>query len=80
MNKQQLPPLNSTTLAALERAQYTAHEYAVLRAYSAPSCMNCDHFDEAKELCMRFNARPPARFIAISCGPGPNGWEPDIPF
>lgn len=80
MRKAQLPPLDSTALAELEQSQYNVHGAAVLRSYTAPSCVNCDHFDEPKELCLRWNVRPPARTIAISCGPGPNGWEPDIPF
>lgn len=31
------------------------------------SCISCENFDESKELCKKFNARPPARIIALSC-------------
>lgn len=31
------------------------------------SCINCEHFNEEKELCSMFNARPPARIIALGC-------------
>lgn len=31
------------------------------------SCINCTHFDEPTETCKLFNARPPARVIALSC-------------
>jgi len=34
------------------------------------SCINCNHFKEAEEICTGvtpFNARPPARIIAYGC-------------
>lgn len=33
----------------------------------AKSCLNCRLFDEATEICGKFNMRPPARVIAYSC-------------
>lgn len=32
------------------------------------ACINCKHFDETTELCSKFQSRPPARVIAMSCG------------
>lgn len=43
----------------------------------APSCISCENFDESKELCKKFNARPPARIIALSCD---SYIDNDIPF
>lgn len=31
------------------------------------SCVNCVNFDEPKELCRKFQQRPPARIIAYGC-------------
>lgn len=31
------------------------------------SCLTCDRFDEAREVCRLAGARPPARVIAIGC-------------
>lgn len=32
-----------------------------------PSCITCEHFNEAAELCTKYNARPPARVIVFAC-------------
>lgn len=33
------------------------------------SCLNCDHFDKVKELCMfaNYGQRPPAKIIVSGC-------------
>lgn len=31
------------------------------------TCITCMHFDEGKEHCQLYNARPPARVIAFGC-------------
>lgn len=31
------------------------------------SCLNCEYFNEPKELCVMFNQRPPAKIIAFGC-------------
>lgn len=31
------------------------------------TCLNCQSFDEYKEWCMRWKAKPPAKVIAIGC-------------
>lgn len=31
------------------------------------SCLNCMHFAEPQEQCMKFGGRPPARVIAFGC-------------
>lgn len=42
------------------------------------SCITCMHFNEQNEICSKFNARPPARIIALAC---PEYIEDsDIPF
>jgi hypothetical protein len=43
------------------------------------SCLSCDTFNEETEVCSKFNARPPARVIAFSCGDYANINE-EIPF
>ena len=42
------------------------------------SCLNCNQFNEQKELCGLANQRPPARVIAYGCP----SWEDvdEIPF
>lgn len=40
------------------------------------SCLTCDHFDQAKELCNLNHKRPPARIIAFGC----ECFEDEIPF
>lgn len=30
-------------------------------------CLDCIHFDEEKEVCAKWNARPPARVIVNGC-------------
>ena len=41
------------------------------------TCVHCRHFDEPSELCMMWNAKPPARTIAFGC----EAFDPDaIPF
>lgn len=41
------------------------------------TCVNCLKFDEPKEHCSQFGARPPARVIAYGC---PQYENDDIPF
>lgn len=43
------------------------------------SCLNCLHFNETDEVCRVWNARPPARIIAFSCGTAYEDRD-DIPF
>lgn len=47
------------------------HQWLMSEAASgfAPtqSCISCVAFDEPTEVCRKFNARPPARVIALSC-------------
>lgn len=41
------------------------------------SCINCNHFREADEVCTMYgNQRPPARIIARGC----DGHSKEIPF
>lgn len=41
------------------------------------SCLNCEHFNESKEICKLNEMRPPAKVIAYSC----ELWEDiEIPF
>lgn len=39
------------------------------------NCTTCEEFDNTKEVCKKFNQRPPARIIAYGC----EHWY-DIPF
>lgn len=40
------------------------------------TCITCEHFDEALELCALAQARPPARTIAQGCP----AWRENPPF
>lgn len=31
------------------------------------TCLNCEHFDEPKEWCKVWKAKPPAKVIVIGC-------------
>lgn len=42
------------------------------------TCLNCVHFNEPTEICTKFNQRPPARVIALSCEQHEDNH--DIPF
>ncbi len=35
--------------------------------YPFRTCIKCDNFDEAKEICKLYNLRPPAKIIAFGC-------------
>jgi len=41
------------------------------------SCLNCEHFSEATEICKKYKQRPPARVIAYAC---PSYEDLEIPF
>lgn len=43
------------------------------------SCISCKNFDETTEQCKKFEQRPPARVIVLSCGIGYED-KNDIPF
>ena len=43
------------------------------------SCLNCDFFIEAPEICKKANQRPPARVIAFGC-PGHENINDEVPF
>lgn len=40
------------------------------------TCLNCEHFDEPREICNLVSKRPPARVIACGC----NAHKERIPF
>lgn len=42
------------------------------------SCLNCEHFQKAEELCTKdgFNGRPPVKVVVLGC----KNWEREIPF
>lgn len=43
------------------------------------SCLSCKHFAEQKgEVCLKFNQRPPARVLVLSCQHYED--DNDIPF
>lgn len=55
-----------------------AIEHILERNLIYRSCLTCDNFDEAKELCKLANQRPPAKIIATAC-PQWHSLE-DVPF
>ena len=40
------------------------------------TCLNCNWFNEEKEECLKYTARPPARVIAYGC----KDHTDDVPF
>ena len=48
----------------------------VERAQLHHTCLTCEHFDEAREICRVADARPPARVIASGCP----SYTEEIPF
>lgn len=40
------------------------------------SCLNCVNYSLQSDLCVKFNAKPPARVIVFAC----DEWVPEIPF
>lgn len=40
------------------------------------NCLNCEHFSPSREICTRWDQRPPAHIIARGCP----DWEQEIPF
>jgi len=39
-------------------------------------CLNCDQWEKDKELCQKWNMKPPAKIIILGC----EDWEVSIPF
>ena len=52
---------------------------AVFGDHPIQSCINCLNFDHENELCKKFQQRPPANVIALSCGAYYEDND-DIPF
>ena len=42
----------------------------------ATNCVSCDNFDIPREICLNFNARPPAKVIVTGC----DKFRNDVPF
>ena len=40
------------------------------------SCISCTHYCQQKELCKKWQSKPPAKIIVIGC----DSHSPDIPF
>lgn len=53
-----------------------AKEVGVSVTAGLETCMSCEHFVEATEICRLAQQRPPARVIAYGCPE----YLPDIPF
>lgn len=53
-----------------------AHSLAGAVERSVVTCCSCDHFNQASEICGKYNMRPPAKVIAFGCP----AYENEIPF
>jgi uncharacterized protein YbaR (Trm112 family) len=42
-------------------------EFETMLDNKTKNCLKCIHFDEQKETCKEFNAKPPARIICHGC-------------
>lgn len=49
----------------------------LLSSHAIQGCLNCECWDLKKDLCLKFNAKPPAQTIVYSCG---KDWQFDVPF
>jgi hypothetical protein len=68
--------MSTNPFAESDRLRHMLHQDLVQHAL-VPCCLHCDRFDEKTEKCSLYNARPPARVIALSCG---KEWMMLIPF
>lgn len=68
---------NEQQLARIKAFGEVAGKLAGQLEKACRSCVHCDHFDQAAEVCNQFNRmRPPARVIAFGCP----AYEDEIPF
>lgn len=66
MYKQPKPILKSEALAGVYNA--ILREFNTGRvSFPYKNCLNCTHWNEANEICGKFNSRPPAEVIVYSC-------------
>lgn len=82
MYKQPKPILKTEALGSLLDA--IIREFKVGRvSFPYKNCLNCIHWNEANEICGKFNSRPPAEIIVYSCEYHQDikgNMDDDIPF
>jgi hypothetical protein len=52
----------------------------VLQVKVYRTCLSCTNWDEGKEICKKFNSRPPAPIIVYACDSWNDAADDDIPF
>lgn len=48
----------------------------LINTHTVTSCLNCLYWDEPKDQCEKYQARPPLKIAVIGC----DTYEQDIPF
>lgn len=82
MYKQPKPILKPEALTGIFDA--IIREFKIGRvSFPYKNCLNCIHWNEANEICNKFNSRPPVEIIVYSCEVHEDvksGVDDDIPF
>ncbi len=52
------------------------HKHALFVTSQARSCLNCEHWGDDEDQCLKFKVKPPAKVIVFSC----EAWDDRIPF
>jgi hypothetical protein len=67
---------NSIALLNAEEKALPLWQLRALRRGLLRSCLNCDYFTEATEVCRLANSRPPVKVLVLGC----SQWIEMIPF
>jgi hypothetical protein len=71
-----LPSNPERTTPAHEQETRMRSQELIIRLSHWCSCINCDYWLKAEELCDRYKVRPPANVIVTGC----NTWTDEVPF
>lgn len=80
MYKQPKPIMRQSSYADFYQAVQVAVDKVIKQPQTFPyqNCLNCEHWSYKKDICSKFNARPPTEIIVYSCSEYVD--NEDIPF
>jgi len=80
MYKQPKPTMRQNNHADFYSDIHTALDKVIKNPITMPyqNCLNCKHWDFGKDLCNKFNVKPPTEIIVYSCPAYED--DLDIPF